>query len=86
MPKKKMHKTRSEHSGAQKAEIRICACGCRKKINPTRSWQKYASAKCRKKAWNLSRVRVGELVEIRRRLAEHEKWLVKLEKSVGVLK
>ena len=65
---KQMRETRFEHAGAKNGAKVLCGCGCGKSIDPTRPWHKYASDKCRLKAWKSERVTVGKLVEIEARL------------------
>jgi len=77
--------TLNDHSttptNASDASERICACGCGRKLEPKRSWQIYASAKCRRYANSKScSIRKEVLKKVRYHLNEAMETLRELEK------
>jgi hypothetical protein len=64
-----------------KEQLRQCACGCGRKLEPKRPWQIYASAKCRRFANSKScSIRKEALKKIRYHLSEAMETLRELEK------
>lgn len=67
-----MRKTRPEHFLGPNGAGSVCACGCGRPINPTRSWHKFASAECRKKAWKTGKITAADFADIKKRLTAIE--------------
>lgn len=70
-----MSNTRPEHSLGPNGAGSVCACGCGASIEPTRTWHKFASADCRKRAWKARRITAVDLSALERRITAIEKRL-----------
>ncbi len=82
MKTKRLCKTRQTHRRGEKKVSACKAVVCRKcgrEFAPTRKWQIYCSAKCRK----LSFLRKVAKVEI---LDDHEARILALERKIGIKK
>jgi len=75
MAKNKMRETRPEHFRGAIAVKVVCACGCGKKFAPKRSWHKFYSRACRKKAWQSTQITTAQIAQIESRLKRIEKHL-----------
>lgn len=82
MKTKGLRGTRQTHfrgSKIRRQDKEMVCQKCGRKFNPTRKWQSYCSAKCRKLAW----LRKAAKIEI---LDDHEARLRALEAKAGIKK
>jgi uncharacterized paraquat-inducible protein A len=73
-------RTANEADGQQSPRIGICArCGLNFEVSRGKHNQQFCSDRCRKKSWVSRHAPLGAVADLKRKVAELEKRILKLE-------